>query len=255
MGEQSRGRGAYPRGQVAPLDERNRTPVQPAPDDVRFSVPLYTVREAAIYLGMPPRTFAHWVKGNGKPGLINTVEAEGLRTLPFVGLAKGAVVAAFRRVEHLPMRYVRDVLEVLDSELGIENALASNRLYLHGGHVLYDHAKDVGGTKVLAEILTKNYAFNAVVEGGLKLIKYAPDTYAERVRLPATPRPVVEVDPYRGSGKPITLKGGIRAIDIMDRFRGGETPGFIAESFGVPEDDVLDILRGLYSAWEEATAA
>ncbi len=228
--------------------------VSKAPDDMRFREPLYTMREAAYYLGMPPRTFAHWVKGNGRPGLIATVPAEGPRSpsIPFVGLAQGVVVAAFRRVERLPMRYLRGVLEVLDAELGMEKALASNRLYIHGGQVLYDHAKEVGGEWVLAEIITKNLAFNPVVEGGLKLISYATDNYAKAVKLPATPKPIVEADPYRGSGKPITIDGGIRVIDILDRFRGGESPVFIAKSFEVPEDDVLDILRAFYSAFEEA---
>jgi uncharacterized protein (DUF433 family) len=227
----------------------------PAPDDLRFTEPLYTMREAAIYLGLPPSTFGRWVKGNGHPGLVASVGGIGPKsaTIPFAGLAQGAVVAAFRRVEHLKLKYIRAVLEVLDSELGIEHALASNRLYAHGGQLLYDHAGDVGGTKVLAEILTKNFAFNEVVEGGLKLISYGADTYAERIRLPAAE--VVEADPYRGSGKPITLRGGIRAIDIMDRFRGGEEPGYIAESFRIPPEDVIDIIRGLYSAWEKDTAA
>jgi uncharacterized protein (DUF433 family) len=227
----------------------------PAPDDVRFSQPLYSMREAAVYLGLPPSTFSRWVKGNGHRGLILAVEGAGPKseTIPFAGLAQGAVVAAFRRIERLPLKYIRAALEVLDTELGIEQALASNKLYLHGGQLLYDHASDVGGEKVLAEILTKNLTFNAVVEGGLKLITYGADTYAQRVRLPASS--VVEADPYRGSGKPITLHGGIRAVDIMDRFRGGEAPSYIAETFKVPEEDVIDIIRGLYSAWEKDAAA
>jgi uncharacterized protein (DUF433 family) len=150
------------------------------------------------------------------------------------------------------MAYIRDVLAVLDSQLGVEEALASNRLYLHGGQVLHDHAKDLGGPKQLAELLTDNMVFNAVVEGGLKLITYGPDDYAKRVKLPATPRPIVEADPYRGSGKPITIREGVRVMDIVDRFRGRESPAFIAEDFGVAEDDVLDILRAFYSAFEEA---
>jgi uncharacterized protein (DUF433 family) len=233
------------------------SPVHPAPDDMRFTEPLYTMREAGIYLGMPPRTFQRWAargdSGKGK-SLITTIPGGGSKSIsvPFIGLAQGAVIAAFRRIEKLPMNYVRDLLLVLDEELGIENALASNRLYIHGGQVLFDHAKELGGEKQLAEVLTKNMAFNPVVKGGLRLIRYGTDEYANRVRLPAIPSSVVEVDPYRGSGKPITVHGGIRAIDIMDRFRGGESPGRIAESFEIPEEDVLDILRGLYSAWEEA---
>jgi uncharacterized protein (DUF433 family) len=228
-------------------------------DDVRFVVPLYTMREAAIYLGMPPRTFAHWVRGDtatkkGRP-LITTVPPQGgsrSPTIPFLGLAEGAVVAAFRRVHRLKMPYLRRVLEVLDSDLGVQNALASKRLYLHGGHVLWDHAKELGGPKILTEMVTKNYAFTNVVEGGLKLITYGPDEYARSVTLPATPEPLVEADPYRASGKPITLRGAVRVVDIVDRFRAGESPSFIAKDFGIQENDVLEVIRAFYSPFEEA---
>jgi uncharacterized protein (DUF433 family) len=227
-------------------------------DDLRFSEPLYTMREAAIYLGMPPRTFAHWVRGDTGArarSLITTVTSQGgsrSPTLPFVGLAEGAVVAAFRRVEKLPMSYIRRILEVLDAQLGIANALASKRLYLHGGQVLWDHAKELGGKKALTELVTKNLVFNEVVEGGLKLITYGADQYARKVTLPATPEPLVEADPYRASGKPVTLRGGIRVVDIVDRFAGRESPAFIAKDFGIDEGDVLEVIRAFYSPFEEA---
>jgi uncharacterized protein (DUF433 family) len=229
-----------------------------APDDVRLAVPLYTMREAAIYLGVPPRTFAHWVRGDvgsaGRP-LITTVPLSGgsrSPSIPFVGLAEGVVIAAFRRVERLRMSYIRRALAILDADLGTANALASKRLYLHGGQILYDHAQELGGKKELTEIVTKNATFTEVVEGGLRLITYGTDEYARRVTLPATPKPVVEADPYRGSGKPITLRGAVRVVDIVDRFRGGETPSFIAKDFGIDENDVLEVIRAFYSPFEEA---
>lgn len=220
-------------------------------DPVRFAVPLYTMREAARYLGLPARTFHYWVRGPGSKGLITTVPTEtGARgpTIPFVGLAEGAVVAAFRRVEKLSLSYIRDLLQVLDETLGIDNALASKRLYLHGGQALWDRQKELGGQKVLEEVLTKNQTFTDVVDGGLRLITYAKDEYARKVTLPTTPKPLVEVDPYRASGKPITLRGGRRVVDIVDRFSGGEDPRFISEDFGLPEGDVLEVLRAFYEA-------
>ena len=40
--------------------------------------------------------------------------------------------------------------------------------------------------------------------------------------------------------------------DVVDRFRGGEDPDGIAEDFGVPVKDVLDILRAIISPLPEA---
>jgi uncharacterized protein (DUF433 family) len=39
-------------------------------------------------------------------------------------------------------------------------------------------------------------------------------------------------------------------IDLIRRFGAGETPGALAEDYGVPENDVLEILRVFYRAPE-----
>ena len=54
--------------------------------------------------------------------------------------------------------------------------------------------------------------------------------------LPATPAELVRVDPLRAAGQPLTIRGGARVVDIIDRFRGGEAPEFIGRDFGVPSD-------------------
>src|SRR3990172_9416974 len=74
-------------------------------DDIGFDVPLYTVTEAARFLGVPPTTFANWARGYtvGPPGrkavigqpIVTAVPASrNYPAVPFVGLAEGLVVAA-----------------------------------------------------------------------------------------------------------------------------------------------------------------
>ena len=79
-----------------------------AVSDSRFTVPLYTVAEAARFLGVPASTMGTWAKGyvrrpagrapvEGAPIVTSLAAGPRFPTVPFVGLAEGMVVAAFRR--------------------------------------------------------------------------------------------------------------------------------------------------------------
>lgn len=76
--------------------------------DLRFDVPLYTVEEAARFLGVPRSTFTTWAHSyvRNRDGqrevrttpLITAMPAPArLPRIPFVGLAEGMVAAAFRK--------------------------------------------------------------------------------------------------------------------------------------------------------------
>jgi hypothetical protein len=104
-------------------------------DDLRFDVPLYTVEEAATFLGVPRSTFSTWAHGYvRRPGgqrevrsapLITAIPAAArLPRIPFVGLAEGMVAAAFRKAG-VSMQHLRRSLLVLQQELRVEHALAS----------------------------------------------------------------------------------------------------------------------------------
>jgi uncharacterized protein (DUF433 family) len=94
--------------------------------------------------------------------------------------------------------------------------------------------------------------FTPVVEEHLERITYGDDGWASRLILPSTPMPLVAVDPARASGQPLTIRGGARVVDVIDRFRGGESPDFIGSDFGVPAEDVIELIRAFYSPKPEA---
>ncbi len=127
---------------------------EPALDtkDPRFTKPLYTVTEAASYLGVPRATFDTWVRGYvRRPAERRVVRGQALLTsisngrltIPFVGLAEGMVLAAFRETG-LPLQRIRPALERLEQEMGLEHALASEHLYTDGAELLYDYAQSEG---------------------------------------------------------------------------------------------------------------
>ena len=65
--------------------------------------------------------------------------------MPFIGLADGYVLAAFRKAG-VPLQRNRPAIARLQDELCIPHALASRSLYTDGAEVLYDYAEDSGDT-------------------------------------------------------------------------------------------------------------
>lgn len=156
---------------------------------------------------------------------------------------------AFREAG-LSMQYIRKALDALErdaAEHGIDPrfALASGRLHKHGSQILVDYSTK--SDKRYFEVVTRNRAFNAVVEGHLKRITYR-NNYARKLVLPGTHGKIVAIDPERASGQPLTIRGGARIIDLVDRFRGGESWDFIARDYEVPVRDVVEVIRVYYSA-------
>ena len=122
--------------------------------DARFTVPLYTLAEAARALGVPPTTFQTWARGYvrrppgkslviGEPVVTALAAPAGSAAVPFIGLAEGMVLAAIRR-QGVPLQRIRPALAVLQRELDVDHALASRKLYTDGAEVLFDYAEKMG---------------------------------------------------------------------------------------------------------------
>lgn len=228
--------------------------------DDRFSVPLYTVVEAAANLGVPSQTFSRWAHGyqvrrpSGKP----TVSAPIVTALPgrprepvvpFVGLAEGMVLAAFRRAG-VPLQRIRPALAALQNELGVEHALASKRLYTDGAEVLYDFADRPrvdaevrDGVRDLVVLRSGQRVFADVVRAYLKRITYARDGWATRLVLPGYPVAQVVADPTVNFGQPYFRHGGVRVEDVLDRWYAGESWADLAADYGVPAREIEDAAR------------
>lgn len=223
--------------------------------DLRFDVPLYSMREASRYLQVAPSTFSRWAKGYvrpsdghppaaGSPVLSNVHGGPGVT---FIALAEGMVLAAVR-ASKIPMQRIRPALLVLQEELGIDYALASRRLYTDGAELLYDvaesqHAEDRAATKHLVVIRNNQRVFTEVVERYLRRIEYGEDGYARLLYLPAYRRGRVVADPCRSFGQPVFAKGGAKVTDVIDRVHAGESLDEVSEDFGVPIGDLEDALR------------
>jgi len=216
------------------------------PDDPRVSRPIFTLREAAGYLGVPASTLHHWARDQeGSRPIITCFPRRGREaTLPFIGFAEAHVLSAFRR-SGVPMQRIRPAVEVLASSIGIDHALASRRLYTDGAEVLFNYSSEheESDLRELTVVRTGQRQFSEVVRDYLERITYGDDGWATGVRLPTYERAEVVVDPRRAFGLPLVLHGGARVEDLVDRFVAGDRVGDIADDFGVPEEEVEDVIR------------
>lgn len=94
--------------------------------------------EAARYLGIPESTLTRWTKET--PYV--TVSRKGRRvpSIPFVGLAEAYTLRAFRAFG-VPMQRFKPAIDRLSREVGLDHALASERLYTDGAEVLFDYRR------------------------------------------------------------------------------------------------------------------
>jgi uncharacterized protein (DUF433 family) len=229
-------------------------------DPLRFSVPLYTVTDVARIVGAPSSTIGEWAKGytrkfkdrgtvSGDPVITYLGSVGGRQpSIPFVGLAEALVLAAVRR-SGVPMQRIRPALHQLQAEIGIAHALASRQLYTDGAEILYDYGErdadpdDARELRRLVVVRNGQRVFTDVIAAYLQRIDYAEDGYAKLIRVPTYEHAQVVADPTRSFGAPIFERGGARIDDVLERFWAGETLGELADDFGVPVDQLEDVLR------------
>ncbi len=226
--------------------------------DIRFSEPLYTPDEAAQYLRLPASTFETWVKGYSRrrltghatvsPGFVHALPSTrpGQPIIPFIGLAEGLAARAFKDAG-VPTHEIRDVLPIIQQELGVEYALATKRIYTDGHRILLDYAKQSSKPE-LAVVRSQQGVIYEVLQRYLRRVEYDSSGYASRLTLPGSERDVLTIDPNYSFGKPVVIQGNARMVDILDRFAAGESVEEIADDFEVEPRDVVDIVRDYYRA-------
>lgn len=229
--------------------------------DIRFTVPLYTVAEAARYVRVPESTYATWAKGydrvldggsrhvHGAAVITAFPAGRGRPTIPFVGLAESMVLAAFRNAG-VSLQHIRQAIPALGRQVGLDHALASERLYTDGAVILYDFAQrealsadaaeELAG---LTQVVDGQRVFAEMVRDYLRRITYANDGWAAQLVLAYGARDLLRISPEQAGGRPLFVRGRARLEDAVSRWRAGDRIAAIAEDFEVPAEDLEDALR------------
>lgn len=219
------------------------TPRPLARDDPRRRVPLFTLRESATYLHTPVSTLHAWAHPTDGEPLVTVFPRAGRQaTVPFVGFAEAFVLGALRKAG-VPMQRIRPAVARLSEEIGLNHALASQRVYTDGAEVIFDYAAHSDDAALLTVVRTGQQHLAEVIRDYLKRITYGDDGWAERLQLPAYARAEVTIDPRQAFGQPLVVHGGARVEDLVDRFQAGDGFAEIASDFGVPAEEVEDVIR------------
>lgn len=237
----------------------SREIVRLADDDPRASRGLFTVTQAAAWLGVPRTTFASWVHGverpagrrpavasslSGRPIVLAVSARRGEPAVPLVGLAEGLVLDAFRRTG-VPLQRIRPALERLDHELGVSHALASDRLSTDGAEVLYDYGArlDPTGIRELVTVRSGQRVFAPIVQERLARVSYAADHWADEIELPGYQQVRVVVNIGRALGRPVLDRTLVPVEDVVARWVAGDSVAELADGFGLGAAEVEDVLR------------
>ena len=207
----------------------------------RFRDPLYTRAEAARFLGVPEATFGRWTKNTGYVSSVATSSRNA--SIPFIGLAEAYTLRALRALK-VPLQRIRPALDRLRDEVGLEHALASQKLYTDGAEVLYEYGKDTGDESVgdLVVVRHQQPVFRDVIADYLKQVTFS-EGYAQRLPLTGYQGAEIFVDPTRGFGQPVFARGGARLADALDLFRAGEQLETVAHEYGIPRTQLEAALR------------
>jgi uncharacterized protein (DUF433 family) len=224
-------------------------------DDPRVSRGLFTLREASGWLGVPRTTFHGWVHGyrheregrppvTGGPIVLSIPSARGEAGIPFLGMAEGLVLNAFRRAG-VPLQRIRPALQRLDQEMGLRHALASDRLTTDGAEVLYDFGARLDPESIGELVTVRNgqRVFAPVVSDYLRRIRYGGDHWAARLELPGYTLARVVVDLALAAGRPVLERSRVRVEDVVDRWIAGDSIAELAEGFELVGPEVEDVIR------------
>jgi uncharacterized protein (DUF433 family) len=223
----------------------------------RFGTLLYSVGEAAAYLGVPSSTLMDWAYGyewrleDGTAvaaGPVITATRPTRRydaSMPFVGLAEAYTLAVFRQAG-VPMQRIRAAIDLLRHDLGVEYPLASRRLQADGAELMYDYTQpgQDDAQPELVVVRSSQQVFGQGTTGqSLDSVEFADDGYARAIRLPQYRVAEVIVDAGHGFGRPRFGRTGVGVEDVVSLCLAGETTETVAEEFGLTRAEVEDAVH------------
>ncbi|WP_439692630.1 DUF433 domain-containing protein [Curtobacterium sp. SP.BCo] len=220
--------------------------MQTSISDPAHTTPIYSLSEAAQIVRAPSTSFSRWAHGHrfkqrsegawgwSEPILTGVRQGRNF-TVPFNALAEAYIVESFRRAG-LPMARIRPAVEVLRQEIGLENALLSERLRTDGAEILIEN-----GDRDLVVVRNHQGVFRDVVDQYLQSIVYR-EGFVDFLRLPTFERIEVVVDPYRNAGQPTVARIGVRVEDVVSRVRAGEPMADVADDFGLEAAELRSLV-------------
>lgn len=216
-------------------------------DDLRATMGLLNLTDAARYLAVPQQTFHRWARGYtaGQP-LLHVLDAQPGRrgaSVTFVALAEAYVLQALREAGVRPQR-IRPALKKLQREFGREYALVAPELATDGIDLLWDFSRTKAGAGLI-EGGTGQHVMREIVHDYLRYVHWGSDPVPEELELRHCEPSKVVVDVRRAFGAPRFAGTRVRVADVAAMLKAGESAEGVADEFGVSIDDVRTAARVL----------
>lgn len=204
---------------------------------------LYSTREAASYVRMPPRTLNQWLAPSRRPTvLVHSVAntRRGAPRIPFVGLVEAYVLRSLRDLG-LSTKSIDQAASVVRREFGNDYGLASKKIATDGIDIFIQYAD----SDDIARAYDGQRPIRETIQDYLRYIEWDEyDGIAARLRLRQYPdsAPVV-LDPDYAWGQPVLATSKTPLEAIVNLWKAGETMEAVAEEYGLDVGTVEDLCR------------
>jgi len=203
--------------------------------------PLYTIQEAASYLGIESATLATWffgrryrTKSEGQK-LWNRViipADDELRLLSFFNLAEAHILAATRYQHKVPFPAVRDAIANIQEEFPASavHPLLSKDFYTNGSHMF---VKELAQT---IDVSRQQLSFKNIMNKFIKRVVSDKHDRPFKVFPLAEGEPddkIISIVSGVSHSRPIIEGTGIPALAVWRRYKAGEDPTFLAKDYRV----------------------
>lgn len=193
---------------------------------------VYTIPEAARYLGKNPRTLNAWFHSDQTNVLSSDYDRDDHGVaISFFDLVDAMVACHFRK-EGVPMREIREAYNALSTYFGVKHAFCHKDIILHtdGKKFYHNHGEHV------ARATDGQVHAREILEGHLRQLDYDPDTaLAQRWH----PMAGVVIDPARRFGKPIVEGVYVPTRALYLAWKANEKDeDYVADLYEVKPDNV-----------------
>ncbi|MEM6430815.1 MAG: DUF433 domain-containing protein [Deinococcota bacterium] len=210
-------------------------------------LPNYSPTQAARYAGVHPATLRSWFFGRAYATRDGEVRSQPViqpasttpNLLSFNNLIEAFVLQSLRSTHSVPMKTVREALDVAASEYGIQRPLLRNSLEVAFGELFIKHYGRLRHLKDSQQLLLKSYfmahATRVELDEDLLPRRYYPFSGLLPMLVGAEgaeERPIM-IDPNVGFGQPTVVGSGVNTYVIAERIDAGETVDELTEDYGI----------------------
>lgn len=214
-------------------------------DDLRNS-PLYTQKEASLYLNIPRSTLRYWAVGEQRDSRKVTPiikKPNNSRCLSFLNLVELHVLNALRSEHHIELPKIRKSLDYVKQRLNVDRPLLEKTFETDGVDIFIERYGTLvniskQGQQAMRELLRSS--LKRVVRDSHKIpVKLFPYT---RTSIQDSPK-FISISPSLFSGRPVIDGTGVSTAIVAERHKAGESLAELASDYNLSEEKIEEAIR------------